>query len=128
MVRAKRLINVVVAVAAAVGCASPQGPVPAPAGPSAPVSVQRLPDGVLVRLGDGLLKLEVCAADVVRVAYARNEAFFVRPSLMAQPKRCEGAPFDLQQAAGALTLSTAKVHARVDLASGRVAFLDAAGA
>ncbi len=56
-------------------------------------------DGVVVRFGDWLLKLEVCAADVVRVAYAKNESFFVRKSLAAQPKKCEGAPFDFDQAA-----------------------------
>jgi alpha-D-xyloside xylohydrolase len=85
-------------------------------------------DGVVVRFGDGLLKLEVCAADVVRVAYAKNEAFFARQSLAAQPKRCEGAPFELAQTSGAATISTAKLKARVDLANGRIAFLDATGA
>jgi alpha-D-xyloside xylohydrolase len=90
--------------------------------------VERVADGAVVRFGDGLLKLEICAADVVRVAYARNESFFVRKSLAAQPKRCEGAPFDVVEAGGAATLSTAKLKARVDLATGRVAFLDASGA
>jgi len=129
--RASRLIYSVVLVAA-VGCAESAGPAAKPAAvnaPSAaPASAQREPDGLLVRVGDGLLKLQVCAADVVRVAYARNETFFAHRSLAAQPKRCDGAPFEINQAAGTATLSTAKLKARVDLATGRIAFLDPSGA
>jgi alpha-D-xyloside xylohydrolase len=92
------------------------------------VSLQRLPEGLVVRVGDGFLKLEVCADDVVRVAYAKDQAFFARKSLAAQPKRCDGAQFEVTEAAGAATLATSKLRVRVDLASGRVAFLDPAGA
>ncbi|HEY6477370.1 MAG TPA: TIM-barrel domain-containing protein [Polyangia bacterium] len=118
----------VVLLAAVAGCAGSQGSGQSACGPGPATAVQRVADGVVVRFGDGLLKLEVCAADVVRVAYAKNESFFVRKSLAAQPKKCEGAPFDFVQAGGAATLSTAKLKARVDLATGRVAFLDASGA
>jgi alpha-D-xyloside xylohydrolase len=123
--RVKRLILLV----AAVGCAGPRGPgQPASVNvQSAAGSVQRLPDGVVVRAGDGLLKLEICVADVVRVAYAKNEAFFNHQSLAAGPKRCAGAPFEVTEAGGVATVATSKLRARVDLATGRVAFLDAAG-
>ncbi len=121
-----RRIHLFLLFASAVGCACPHG-ASQTATPSRVVSLQRAGDGVLFRLEGGLLKLEICAADVVRVAYARNEAFFSRPSLAAQPKRCDGAPFEIAETAGAATLSTAKLRARVDLASGRVTFLDPAG-
>jgi alpha-D-xyloside xylohydrolase len=91
-------------------------------------SVKPTKDGVLVRIGDGLLELEVCAADVVRVAYAKDQAFFARKSLATQPRRCDGGKFELTQDASTATLSTAKLRARVDLGSGHVTFLDAAGA
>ncbi len=75
MTRASRLIYSVVLVAA-VGCAESAGPAAKPATvnapAAAPASAQREPDGLLVRVGDGLLKLQVCAADVVHVAYAKN--------------------------------------------------------
>ena len=90
--------------------------------------VQRLPDGVVVHVGDGLLKVEVCAADVVRVAYTKDPAFFTRKSLAAQPKRCDGAKFDVTQDASTATVATSQLRARVDLATGRVSFLDASGA
>ncbi len=52
---------------------------PEPAGcpprrPPLPVSVQRAADGVLARVGEGWLKLEVCATDVIRVAYAKDQS------------------------------------------------------
>ena len=49
------------------------------------------------RAHDGLLKLEVCAADVVRVAYAKNKSLFARKSLAAAPKRCDGAKWEVTQ-------------------------------
>jgi alpha-D-xyloside xylohydrolase len=124
----RRNVSVVVLFAAAVGCAGPQGPGLSASGPGPATSVQRVTDGVVVRFNDALLKLEVCAADVVRVAYAKNESFFVRKSLAAEPKHCEATPFDFAEAGGAATLSTSKLKARVDLATGRVSFLDATGA
>jgi alpha-D-xyloside xylohydrolase len=90
--------------------------------------VQKVPGGIVVRAGDGFLRLEVCAADVVRVAYAKDQAFFARKSLATQPRRCEDPKFDLTQDAGTATLATSKLRVRVDLGTGRVAFLDAAGA
>ena len=68
---------------AVVGCAGPRGAGPSLSGPGPATSVQRVADGVVVRFSEGLLKLEVCAPDVVRVAYASNESFFVRKSLAA---------------------------------------------
>ena len=35
----------------------------------------------------GRLRIEVCTDDIIRVAFAEDEAFFARPSLMAAPKR-----------------------------------------
>lgn len=123
----RRAIHLTLSLVAAVGCAGPRGPGQPASGPGPATSVQRVSDGVVVRFGDGLLKLEVCAADVVRVAYARNESFFVRKSLAAQPKKCDGAPFNVTEAGGTVTVSTSKMHARADLATGKVSFLDLTG-
>ena len=43
-----------------------------------------------IETAGGRLKLEFCADDLVRVAFAKDAAFFTRPSLMAAPKRCPG--------------------------------------
>ena len=52
--------------------------------------VEKTDDGITVRVGDSFLKLEVCSADVIRVAFAKDRAFFARKSLVASPRRCEG--------------------------------------
>jgi alpha-D-xyloside xylohydrolase len=88
---------------------------------------ERLADGLLVAVGNAFLKVEVCADNVVRVAYAKDRSFFARPSLAAAPKRCGGARWDLASDAAQATLSTSRLKARVDLASGAVTFLDAHG-
>ena len=75
----------------------PASPLP----PRRPPLHQRQQDGgVLARVGEGLLKLEVCAPDVIRVAYAKDQAFFARKSLAAEPKRCDGATWNLAETSG----------------------------
>jgi alpha-D-xyloside xylohydrolase len=123
----RRIANFLMLLVASAGCSGLRGP-GHPASVPAPASLQRTPEGLLVRAGDGFLKLEVCANDVVRVAYAKDKAFFARKSLAAQPKRCDGAQFELTEGAGAATLATPKLRVRIDLATGRVAFFDPAGA
>jgi alpha-D-xyloside xylohydrolase len=125
---------------AGAACASTPSPIPpTPAPPvtpptstpttcTPPSTLQRTTDGVVLRLQQGVLKLEVCAEDVVRVAYAKDAGFFARTTLAAGPKHCAGAHFDVTTQAHTATLATSKLRARVDLTTGRVAFLDASGA
>lgn len=94
---------------------------------SGATTVQRVADGVVVHIGEGFLKLEVCASDVVRVAYSKDQGFFTRKSLATQPKRCDRPKFELIQDPGAVAVVTNALRARVDLATGRVAFLDPSG-
>lgn len=80
------------------------------------------------KVGDGTLKLELCADDIVRVAYARDAKFFERKSLMVAPKQCPGATFTQSSTDTETTLKTSKLSVKVELATGRVTFLDPAGA
>jgi len=126
----RRITKCLVLLVVGLGCATAGSPQPPACAPPA-ASVQRTNNGLLVHVGDGFLKLEVCASDVVRVAYAKDQAFFARTSLAAQPKRCQspqdGAQFDVTQGEGAATLTTSKLRVRVDLASARVSFFDPSG-
>jgi alpha-D-xyloside xylohydrolase len=78
--------------------------------------------------GGGRLRVAFCADDVVRVAFAHEASFFDRPSLAAGVRRCDAVRVERTDAGGKATLATAKMKVRVDLATGRVAFLDALGA
>ena len=88
---------------------------------------EKVADGILVGIGDAFLKIEVCSDDVIRVAYAKDRAFFARKSLMAEPKRCETPQWKLTSERGEAILTTAKLRVKVDLATGTVSFLDSAG-
>src|SRR5262245_36949254 len=75
----------------------------------------------------GRLRIEICADDIVRVAFAKDDAFFSRPSLMAAPKRCTSPAWNLARTDKAATITTAKLRVNVDLTTGAVSFADAAG-
>src|SRR5262245_57898470 len=75
----------------------------------------------------GRLRIEVCADDVVRVAFAKDDAFFARPSLMAAPKRCTSPAWKLTKTKKAAVIATAKLRVNVALMTGAVALGDVAG-
>ncbi|MEP7050038.1 MAG: TIM-barrel domain-containing protein [Pseudomonadota bacterium] len=75
----------------------------------------------------GMLKIEVCAEDVVRVAYAQAAAFFTHSSLATAPKHCVPTAFTTTNTATQASVSTAKLTAKVDLATGAVTFTDPSG-
>jgi alpha-D-xyloside xylohydrolase len=85
---------------------------------------EKLADGIVVPLDGGYLKLEVRAANVVRVAYAKDRRFFARDSLMLAPPPPSSTRFDLSTDTRQATLATAELRVRVDLASGAVRFYD----
>jgi alpha-D-xyloside xylohydrolase len=84
-------------------------------------------DGPVLAVPGGSLKIQVCTADIVRVAFAKDAAFFHRASLITAPKRCEKTDFHTATAAGATTVTTPKLTVRIDAATGAVTFLDAEG-
>ncbi len=92
-----------------------------------PAAPEKVADGVVVAVSDGFLKLEVVADDVVRVAFAKDRAFFDKRSVAAGVRKASATKWDLATTARDATLSTPKLKARVDLATGSVTFLDAAG-
>ncbi len=95
--------------------------------PTAGASARAGEDGLLLPAPGGLLKIEVCTADIIRVAFAKDAAFFARPTLMTAPKRCVPTPFRTAVTGSDTTLATSKLSVRVDAATGTVTFLDATG-
>jgi alpha-D-xyloside xylohydrolase len=88
---------------------------------------EKLDDGVLFHVGGHLLKLEVCASNIIRVAYARDPAFFARKTLAAGVRHDVGTKWSLKTENGESILVTERLQAHVDLASGAVSFFDTAG-
>jgi alpha-D-xyloside xylohydrolase len=94
-----------------------------PAAPPAPPS-----DGVVIPVAGGFLKIEVVAADVIRVAFAppSDSAFFARKSLAAGERAREQVPFKVVRVGGETRIETSCLSVRVSRA-GAVAFYDARG-
>lgn len=88
---------------------------------------QRQPDGVLVDAAAARVRLRVLSETAVRVvAWPAAAAEPSRESLAVVAKPAATA-FETREEAGALVLRTKRLAARVELATGRVAFLDEAG-
>jgi alpha-D-xyloside xylohydrolase len=85
---------------------------------------QKTAHGVRLSVGGKLLNLEVCSEAVIRVSYAGEAGFFKRPSLAVLAEHAAPCAWSLKRESGFVTVSTAKLQARVDLATGRVSFLD----
>jgi alpha-D-xyloside xylohydrolase len=94
---------------------------------TSPNVLQKLNDGIVVSVGGNFLKLEICADDVIRVAYAKDRAFFARKSLMAGLRKDAKIKWSLKTENGGVILTTDKLQAHVDLASGAVSFFDSSG-
>ena len=60
-------------------------------------------------MGDGTLKVEACADNVIRVAYAKNESFFTRTSITTAAKQCVPTAATLSKDGEITKLATAKL-------------------
>jgi alpha-D-xyloside xylohydrolase len=88
---------------------------------------EQLEDGVLIPVGDNFLKLEVCAGDVVHVAWSPDKSFFDRKSLAAGDGHNIKTDWSFKTENGQGVLMTDKLRVNIDLASGAVSFLDSDG-
>jgi len=104
--------------------------IPAPTQPAKPIQLvvpEKLKDGIVVPLKDTFLKVEFYGDNVVRIACAKDRAFFARKSVMTEPKRAVKTKWSLKIENGVAILSTAKLQVHVTLTTGAVSFFDAKG-
>jgi alpha-D-xyloside xylohydrolase len=93
-----------------------------------PLPPEKLSDGIIVSLLDGtFLRIQVFADNVVRVAAAKDRAFFARSTPATEVRRQEKTRWKLDTRDRTTTLTTAKLQVRVNLATGSVSFFDATG-
>jgi len=121
----KRYIAMALASVFTTGCGS--GPPVQASRPSSLAAAKDDVDGPILAVPGGLLKIQVCTSDVIRVAFARERDFFAHPSLATGPKRCEPVPFRTAAMSGQTTITTSKLAVQVDTTTGAVAFRDAKG-
>ena len=82
----------------------------------------RMPNGIRMTLPDGLLNLEVCTDNIIRVSYAKDAAFFARKTPATEVRRDVTTNWSVNTVNGETVLKTSKVEARVNPATGAVSF------
>src|SRR3954468_13497793 len=76
---------------------------------------ERAADGVVVPVAGGFLKLQAVADDVIRVAVAKDRAFFDKKSLATDGVARTTPKFEFASDSRSASVTTAKLVARVDL-------------
>jgi alpha-D-xyloside xylohydrolase len=91
------------------------------------VNPEKAADGMIVNAGGVCVKAEVWASNIIRIAAAKDRAFFSNATPATQVRRREKAEWKVSSRDGAAILSTAAAEVRVDMATGAVAFFNSRG-
>jgi alpha-D-xyloside xylohydrolase len=94
---------------------------------SGPAKPEKVADGMIVPIGGNFLKIEVWGENVLRVAAAKDRAFFAHSTPATQVRQREKTTWKMETRGNVATVSTPTLQARVDLTTGAVSFFDAKG-
>ena len=95
--------------------------------PAADARYEKLPDGVVVDVEPGKLKIEVGTDSVIRVLYSPADTFPEINSLLVIERDRPAVDWSVEENGDTVSVSTKKIQARVALDTGTVTFLDADG-
>jgi alpha-D-xyloside xylohydrolase len=84
-------------------------------------------DGVTFSLDKGKMKVKVCADDIIEVKYTMFNDFSQKESLVVNNKWLTKTSFNVVDANGAITITTAKLKLVVDKATNAITYLDKSG-
>ena len=88
----------------------------------------RLPNGILIQMQTGALRLEVCTASVIHVTYASQwPPPANRPELSIINKSCSQLPWTVESDSKTITLSTPQLRIAVNRQDGVLNYSDAQG-
>ncbi len=83
--------------------------------------------GVAFAVGTGRMKVYVCKDDILRVQYTSTSAMPEKKSLSISNAWTTPTPFCVTESAGVVTITTARMKAKVNVSSGLVTYADLAG-
>jgi alpha-D-xyloside xylohydrolase len=96
--------------------------------PRNPVTaVQQQPDGVLLTMGTGTLKLQVCADSIIHVLYSPTASFAQHPDFVIVKKDWPGAKWTMLSTDDVVTLTTSQLKVVVTKKDGGILYLDPDG-
>lgn len=85
-------------------------------------SVQRQPDGVLVVMQTGILKVQICTGSIIRVVYSPTSSFPDRPDYVVTKTRWPATPWTMQSTDKDVVLATAQLKITVTRQDGTILF------
>jgi alpha-D-xyloside xylohydrolase len=101
--------------------------IPALAFPATTATIGQEPDGMVVHLASGELRIQVVSDSVVRVAFSASPDFFSHISIARVPPPSTAAPFKIDESSSDFVLATARLRVIVNRETGAVSFADNAG-
>ena len=87
-------------------------------------SLEKLSEGIVLKINDGKLKLIVLSETIVHVIYILEEEFPESDSLIVEDKQWPKVEWELIEKDDFIILKTKKIRAKVDLTTGSLSFLD----
>ncbi|HEX5322187.1 MAG TPA: TIM-barrel domain-containing protein [Capsulimonadaceae bacterium] len=85
-----------------------------------------VPDGLILPMRSGFLRIQLCAPGIVRMVFAKDARFFAHPSLMVAQNRWPAVKWTPRFTSRETILSTSKLDIHVGTRSGTVSFYDKA--
>ncbi len=90
-------------------------------------SFEKQPDGLILDLPAGKLKVQVLTDSIIHVVYAVGNSFPQRQSLVVPDKSRPAAEWQLTESPDTFLIQTGKIQAKISRSTGAITFLDRAG-
>ena len=91
------------------------------------ISAQPQPDGVLLAMETGALRIQICSGSIVRVVYSPTPSFPARPDYIVTKQTWLATPWTMQSTDKEISLLTASLKVSVTRADGSILFADLSG-
>src|SRR5258706_14809016 len=83
-------------------------------------SVERQPDGVMLTMGAGVLRLEVCSDSIIHVVFAPGATIPKADSYIVTKTEWPKVSWQLDRSEKEITLTTARMNVTIDRAEGSI--------
>src|SRR5579872_997210 len=91
------------------------------------MDVQQQPEGLLLKMKTGVLRLEVCTDSIIHVIYSPTGSFPTRTNYVVTKTSWPAVKWSLQNTSDGWTLSTARLKVAVDRKDGTTSYIDPSG-
>ena len=93
-------------------------------------SFEKQNDGIILKIkkikdtDPGLIRIQICTDDIIRITASPVDSFSIRPSLIVNRTEWKPVKWSVKKNGSLITISTSKVIVSIDSISGRITFYD----